>query len=98
MAHSTFHLEISQAADADLSEIYDYTCEQFGAEQAVKYLMGFDGIFESLCRNPKLGRSRNEITKGLRSCSKESHTVFYRILDDKIRIVRILENVVKNSW
>lgn len=90
MAYAQFHYELSQEADNDLDEIYDYTAEQFGMEQAIKYLMGFETVFGNLCSNPQLGRKRNEIRKGLRSISNESHTVFYRILADRIRIVRIL--------
>ena len=90
MTHSRFFYELSQAADNDLDEIYDYTTKQFGVDQAIKYLSGFEVVFESLCSNPKLGRERIELKKGLRSISSESHTIFYRILKDRIRIVRIL--------
>lgn len=59
-------------------------------EQAIKYLSGFDDVFDNLCNNPETGRERNEIRKGLRSISHESHIVFYRIMDNHIWIVRIL--------
>ena len=90
MARTLFPYELSQEADNDLDEIFDYTAEQFGIDQAIKYLSGFEDVFQSLCNNPKLGRNRNEIRKGLRSISHISHTVFYRIFDDRLRIVRIL--------
>jgi len=90
MAHATFSYELSQEADNDLDGIYDYTVEKFGVGQAVGYLSSFEEIFEHLCNNPKLGRKRNEVRNGLRSISNQSHTVFYRVLKDSIRIVRIL--------
>jgi toxin ParE1/3/4 len=90
MAHKRFSYELSQEADKYLEEIYDYTTEQFGIEQAIKYLLCFETVFENLCNNPESGRKRNEISKGLRSISNESHTIFYRILEDHLRIVRIL--------
>jgi len=37
-----------------------------------------------------MGRTRNEIKKELRIFPKASHVVFYRILKDTIRIVRVL--------
>ena len=40
--------------------------------------------------NPKSGRERFEIRMGLRSIVQNSHVIFYRILKDRIRIVRIL--------
>lgn len=90
MAHAPILYELSQDADNDLVEIFDYTVEQFGFEQAVQYLSGFEQVFKNLCSNPKSGRERVEIRNGLRSFSKESHIVFYRILKDRIRIVRVL--------
>lgn len=90
MAHDIFPYALSLEADNDLDEIFDYTVEQFGIEQAIKYLSGFEQLFENLGNHPKSGRSRNEIRKGLRSISYISHTVFYRIMEDHLRIVRIL--------
>lgn len=90
MTTSRLFYELSQTADNDLDEIFDYTAAQFGIAQAIKYLSGFEDVFENLCKNPRSGRERIEIRKDLRSVSKESHTVFYRILKDRIWIVRVL--------
>lgn len=92
MEESQFPYELSQEADDDLEEIFDYTLDQFGAEQAIRYLSGFETIFENLCFHPATGRKRDEIRKGLRSISHISHVVFYRILKDRIRIVRVLHS------
>lgn len=43
-----------------------------------------------LCNTPLKGRARPEIREGLRSHIQESHIVFYRLIKDRIRIVRIL--------
>ncbi len=61
MAKSLFSYELSQEADNDLDEIYDYTADQFGVEQAIKYVLGFETIFENLCSHPESARKRNEI-------------------------------------
>ena len=90
MERKQFSYELSEAADADLEEIFDYTAGQFSTEQAIRYLLGLENTFQNLCLHPKLGRERNEIRKNLRSISYESHTVFYRIIKDQVRIVRIL--------
>ena len=90
MAQALYPYEISQEADNDLGDIFDYTVDKFGLEQAIKYVSGLEDVFKNICCNQELGRLRDEIWKGLRSVSKESHTVFYRILEDRIRIVRIL--------
>ncbi len=35
-------VEISEAADADLTDIFDYGADQFGDDAAAAYLRGFD--------------------------------------------------------
>lgn len=86
----TLFYELSEEADTDLVEVYDYTVENFGEDQAVYYLNGIDELCEHLCLNLETGRTRNEIIEGLRSLSFENHILFYRILKDRIRIVRVL--------
>lgn len=83
-------IELSLEADHDLEHIYEYALAKFGVEQAVSYVISFDNVFEKLLADPHLGRKRPEIFKDLRSIVKEDHIVFYRILEDRIRIVRIL--------
>ena len=82
--------ELSPEADQDISEIFDYTVDEFGIDQAVSYVSQFDVLFEQLVDNSELGRKRLEIRAELRSITQESHVVFYRILKDRIRIVRVL--------
>lgn len=90
MAAAQYTYELSEEADNDLLEIYDFTAEKFGADQAVKYLVGLESMFFALCLHPYTGRERNEIRIGLRSSSYVSHIVFYRIIESRIRIVRVL--------
>ena len=78
-----------EAAD-DIDDIFEFGEYKFGNEQAVTYLIGLAELFEKLARNPDIGRKRDEIKKGLRSISYHSHLIFYRKLENKIRIVRIL--------
>ncbi|MCD9853782.1 type II toxin-antitoxin system RelE/ParE family toxin [Epilithonimonas sp. JDS] len=81
---------LSEIADEDLEDIFDYTMNEFGFEQAEKYLTEIEDVFQSLLTNPELGKTRNEIKKGLYSFPKDHHLIFYRILDNHIRIVRVL--------
>ncbi|HHZ83589.1 MAG TPA: hypothetical protein EYN60_06230, partial [Nitrospirales bacterium] len=48
------------------------------------------GEFDRLIENPKFGKAREEIRAELRSLVWEQHVVFYRMIEDHIRIVRIL--------
>jgi len=90
MPHDVKSCELSSEADQDISDIFDYTESEFGLDQAVSYVSAFDECFTQLLDNPELGRTRDEIREELRSINHEAHVVFYRILKDRIRIVRIL--------
>lgn len=85
----TFY-ELSLAADQDLSAIFDYTETEFGLNQAARYLGDLDQCFARLVENPGIGKARTEIRPELYSIVTGSQIVFYRVLSDRIRIVRIL--------
>ena len=84
------YYELSEEADFDLDEIFDYTEKEHGFNQAVIYLTNLDAIFQSLVANPHIGRARNEIKKELYSIDEQEHIIFYRIIDSYIRVVRVL--------
>ena len=81
---------LSEIADKDLEDIFDYTFDEFGFDQAEKYLLEIEEIFQNLIINPQIGKKRDDIKQGLYSFPKDNHIIFYRILDNHIRIVRVL--------
>ena len=81
---------LAEAAKNDLQEIYDFGIYKFGHIKATKYLEGLREYFEALTKNPDIGKQRDEIKVGLYSLPHVSHVIFYRILPDRIRIVRVL--------
>lgn len=81
---------LSESADKDLEDIFDYTEVQFGFDQAEKYLIEIENVFQNLVKNPESGRKRDEIKEGLYSFPKDNHVIFYRNLDAHVRIVRVL--------
>ena len=83
---------LSDIAEFDIGDIYDYTLANHGAAQAATYLTGLDTAFEQLIDNPMSGKERPEIRAELRSIIYNHHTVFYRIMDTHIRIVRVLHS------
>lgn len=85
-------LSLSRKAEADLSEIADYTIGEFGIAQARRYRDSLEGCFSSLCANPLLGRSAEELTPGLRRVRQQAHTIFYIPTSDQILIVRVLHH------
>ena len=83
---------LAEIAQLDIEEIFDFTVSEFGIGKAIEYHLNFIHLFEQLIEFPKEGKARDGIKKGLRSITKESHVVFYRILDDHVRIIRILHH------
>ncbi len=83
-------LILSRVADTDLESIFDYTLGEFGLEQALSYVSGFDDTFKIISENPKIGKERKEIREELRSLAKDDYVIFYRVLNDHVRIVRVL--------
>ena len=84
--------KLSQEADNDMAGIFDYTESEYDLQKAIDYTLQFNSVFTRLSLEPKLGRSRNEIREGLRSLIQNKHVIFYRILKEHIRIVRVLHS------
>jgi toxin ParE1/3/4 len=81
---------LSQEADIDLEEIFEYSYEEFRLNQAINYLGEIDAVFIKIVNTPEIGKTRNELKQGLYSIPIGMHIVFYRILTDHVRIVRVL--------
>lgn len=82
--------ELTEATEKDLNDIFDYTAQEFGFDQAVEYLLGVEDKFNLLSDQPQLGKARNEIRNELRSFIHERHVIFYRGMGKRVRIIRIL--------
>ena len=77
-------------AKSNLKQIWTYTYKIWGEKQADKYT---DSIKESiLCivNNREKGRSRDEVSLGLKSCKVEHHLIFYFITASEVEVVGIL--------
>ena len=74
----------------DLEAIWVYTVEQWGVEQAERYLTSLFACFEDLAENPQLGRQRDEVKEGYRSFPQGRHVVFYLIVPAGIDVIGIV--------
>ncbi|MEE9453030.1 MAG: type II toxin-antitoxin system RelE/ParE family toxin [Paracoccaceae bacterium] len=83
-------LRFSRKAEIDLAEIADFSVGKFGIIQARLYRDNFQACFNSLCENPKLGRSANELAPGLRRIRQQAHVIFYQHAQDQVLVVRVL--------
>ena len=85
---------LSKLARLDLIEIGDYTVDQWGLEQALRYLDSMENCFGLIAANPKIGRKCDRLRKGYRRIEHEKHVVFYRMDEEGAFIVRILHQRV----
>jgi len=81
---------LTPAAQADVDEIWDYTLERWGLEQAETYTRQLWKNIETLAEHPSLGKECSEVRPGYRQYPSGSHILFYRLIPNGIDVVRIL--------
>lgn len=82
---------LSPAAQADLSEIWDYSARNWGREQANRYVLRIREACEALAEGRRQGRAIDDIRPGYRKLAVQSHVLFYRLTEaGLIDVVRIL--------
>jgi toxin ParE1/3/4 len=81
---------LTPRAQKDLSDIWDYTTENWGIRQAELYIREIQAAIETLAAHPGLGKPCDHIRKGYCKHPARSHIIFYRKAEDAINVVRIL--------
>jgi len=81
---------LSPAAQNDLGEIWDYTREHWGIDQAEQYLRKIQQAIERILDNPMIGRSCETVRPGYRIHGVGSHRLYFRIPDGPVEVIRIL--------
>jgi len=76
-------------ARTDLEEMWQFTFEEWGLEQADKYLNSLFSRFEWLSRNPYTGKDREDIKNGYYCFPEGMHLVFYTMTEYGIDIIGI---------
>lgn len=75
---------------SDLQDIYLFTIGEWGEKQAEKYLDEIYAAFDRLTQHPSIGRSRGELSTGLRSFPIGAHVIFFMPWQNDIAIARVL--------
>ena len=74
---------------SDLAEIWDYIADDSEA-RADAFVATIDAKFQTLAKQPGIGRMREELTTGLRSLPIGRYVIFYLSQADGIEIIRVL--------
>jgi len=78
-------------AGADIDEIWDYIAEDSVGE-ADAWVDRLDAKLRLLAPQPLMGRSRDELSPGVRSLPFGRYVIFYLPLADGIDVVRVLHS------
>ena len=82
-------LTFSPLAASDINNIWDYTVENWGPDQADQYTDDIRDVCYDLANGEKYGRNV-DVRDGYLKYSVGKHFVFFRQLDSGIEIIRIL--------
>lgn len=83
---------LSNAAAADLDEIYVYSHRSFGEAQADAYYGDLSGCLRMLADNPRLGRPAGTRHQELLRHAHAGHVIYYLIENPGIFVVRVLHH------
>ncbi len=82
--------KLSEAAKIDLIRIHQYGILNFGEDQADRYYFAFFVQFEKIAENPYLYQAADYIRKEYRRCVFGTDSIYFRIKDDSVDIIRII--------
>jgi toxin ParE1/3/4 len=85
-----FNLSVTPKAESDLIGIWVYTCENWGGDQADKFLDQLEAGMQQLINHPSLGANYAHVLLGYRRLQIEHHAVFYQVPESEMLIVRVL--------
>jgi toxin ParE1/3/4 len=75
----------------DLSNIWDYTVENWSEHQADKYYATIKFACKEIGENPDMGKEYSDISQNLLGLKSGKHIIFYHMIsENKIEVIRIL--------
>lgn len=82
---------LTNKAIDDLSDIWNYTYEEWSENQADKYYQLLLNSCQEIADNPNLGKKYDIVASNLLGYKSYEHILFYKIISNKeIEIIRIL--------
>lgn len=84
-------LAFSPAAKADINDIWDYSADNWGPDQADCYTDEICDACHALASGQKQGRAV-DVRPGYLRCLTGSHVIFFRDRGDHLEIIRVLHS------
>ena len=85
-------LVFSPEAQADISDIWDYTVREWGHLQAQKYNRQLEEAALSLLESSLPGLSAEHVRTGYRKFLVGRHAMYFRLYETQVEVVRILHS------
>lgn len=92
----TRRLVLRPAAEADLSDIWDYTAERWSLKQARAYASGMTHLLFLLCDQPEIAPLFGTLTPPVRIHRFRSHLVIFTADDKTVEVIRVLH--MRSNW
>ena len=82
---------LTRDAEADLDEVWSYIAQESRAPDIARHLVeSIAERFDLLSVHPRMGRTRSDLRRGLRSHPVGNYIIFYRIVGVDVVILRVL--------
>lgn len=82
----------SPKAKQDLNDIWDYSLENWGLVKAESYLRDISAKLNLVSDNLEVSQYIDFVREGYRKVVVNSHVVFFKVNDDRIEVIRILNH------
>ena len=89
---------INEDAKVDLQRIYRRGVLEFGETQADRYFNAFFDRFDELAEQPLQYQAIDDIREGYRRSVCGVDSIYYRIVDNTVEIMRILGHQDIDDW
>ena len=83
-------LTVTPKAESDLTEIWMYSCKEWGDDQADTYLDQLEAGMKQLLDHPLLGANYSHVLPGYRRLQLKHHAVFYQVSEREVLVIRVL--------
>ena len=79
--------QLRRIAEKDLEDIWFYSFEMWGVEQADSYIRSLVARFEWLSNHQKAGRKRDDVKSGYYCFPEGEHVIFYKINSGVVDVI-----------
>ncbi len=92
----TRRLNLLPAAEADLSDIWDYTAARWSLNQARIYASGITDLLSLLCDQPEVAQHNGNTVPPVRVHRYQSHIVIFTADDSLLEVIRVVH--ARSNW